>query len=72
MLAAMALSLAVPCASAASEVGLAAGRRISFNDGWRFFKGEAPGAEAAAFDDSQWTEIALPTIGPSPSRSTAT
>jgi beta-galactosidase len=60
MLAAMALSLAVPCASAASEVGLAAGRRISFNDGWRFFKGEAPGAEAAAFDDSQWTEIALP------------
>ena len=41
------------------EVGLAAepaGPRVVklFDDDWRFFKGDAPGAEAVAFDDSQW------------------
>ena len=35
-------------------------RRISFNEHWRFHKGEASGAENPLFDDSHWTEIRLP------------
>ncbi len=35
-------------------------RRSSFNHDWRFFKGEAPGAEQPAFDDSKWTQLRLP------------
>ena len=35
-------------------------RRRPFNDGWRFFKGEAGGAEQAAFDDSKWRDVRLP------------
>ncbi len=35
-------------------------RRVAFNDGWRFLKGDAPGAEQAAFNDAQWTEVRLP------------
>ena len=31
-----------------------------FNKGWLFHKGEAEGAEAANFDDSQWRELDLP------------
>jgi beta-galactosidase len=48
------------CANAATEVRIGAERRMSFNAGWRFFKGEAPGAEAPVFDDSKWTELTLP------------
>jgi len=59
-LAAMTLSLTAPRAGAATEVKIGAERRMSFNDGWKFFKGEAPGAEAPAFDDSKWTELTLP------------
>jgi beta-galactosidase len=35
-------------------------RRISFNEHWRFYKGEANGARNPTFDDSSWTEIRLP------------
>src|SRR5439155_7035665 len=35
-------------------------RRISFNEHWRFYKGEATRAEKPTFDDSQWAEIRLP------------
>ncbi|HLJ88420.1 MAG TPA: beta-galactosidase GalB [Candidatus Angelobacter sp.] len=35
-------------------------RRQSFNDEWRFFKGEAEGAEAPNYDDSQWRSLRLP------------
>jgi beta-galactosidase len=28
--------------------------------GWRFHKGDVPGAEAANFDDSQWTAVTVP------------
>ncbi|RME71850.1 MAG: DUF4982 domain-containing protein [Verrucomicrobia bacterium] len=39
----------------------ASGRmRVSFNDDWRFHKGDAPGAEAPAFDDSGWRSVRLP------------
>jgi len=35
-------------------------RRTSFNEGWRFYKGQADGAEQAAFDDGKWTLLRLP------------
>ncbi len=44
----------------ATQVRVAKERRISFNDGWRFLKAEAPGAQDPAFDDSQWREVQLP------------
>jgi beta-galactosidase len=39
----------------------AAGRVVaSFDDGWRFFKGDAPGADVAGFDDSKWRMVDVP------------
>ena len=35
-------------------------RRAPFNDGWRFFRGEAPGAEEFRFDDATWSPVRLP------------
>ncbi len=32
----------------------------SFNPGWKFFKGEAAGAEQIAFDDSKWADVSAP------------
>lgn len=32
----------------------------SFNPGWKFFKGDAAGAEQVAFDDSKWTDVSAP------------
>ena len=32
----------------------------SFDDGWKFFKGDREGAEAVAFDDSGWRKLDLP------------
>jgi beta-galactosidase len=31
-----------------------------FNFDWRFHKGDAPGAEAANFDDAEWRKLSLP------------
>jgi beta-galactosidase len=45
---------------AATAIPLNPDRRINFDDGWRFFKGEAPGAEQSDFNDSAWTELRLP------------
>lgn len=36
------------------------GGRASFNDGWKFLKGEATGAEEIVFDDTNWRELDLP------------
>lgn len=33
---------------------------ISFNENWRFFKGEIKGAEAISFDDDSWRKLNLP------------
>ena len=33
---------------------------ISFDDGWRFQKGDAPGAEQIGFDDSHWQPVSVP------------
>lgn len=37
------------------------GREVfSMNPAWRFFKGEATGAEAVQYDDSNWSVVSLP------------
>ena len=35
-------------------------QRISFNDGWRFYKGDGEGAEQPGFRDDRWLEVRLP------------
>jgi beta-galactosidase len=35
-------------------------RENNFDPGWRFLKADAPGAEAAAFNDSSWRTVDLP------------
>lgn len=47
-------------APAATAISLSGGRRLAFNEGWRFWKGDAEGAEQPPFDDSGWAEIRLP------------
>src|SRR3954451_5235578 len=32
----------------------------NFNPGWKFFKGDVPGAEKPDFDDSQWELVSAP------------
>jgi beta-galactosidase len=46
-----------------SEIELAAmlkNRLIPFTENWRFHRGDAPGAEAASFDDSGWRALDIP------------
>jgi beta-galactosidase len=45
---------------AAAPLRMEGARRVSFDAGWRFHKGEAAGAEQPVFDDSTWTEVRLP------------
>jgi beta-galactosidase len=52
--------LALACAQAQTNVAIGGERRISFNDGWRFSKGEFQGVEKAGFDDSAWRQVPLP------------
>jgi beta-galactosidase len=61
-LATLALCLLPPFASAAptSAVQISGERRVNFDADWRFFKGEADGAEQSTFDDSHWTTLRLP------------
>ena len=35
-------------------------RQTSFNDGWKFYKGDVPNAEAPAFNDYDWRGVTLP------------
>ena len=35
-------------------------RERSFDQGWRFFRGDAPGAEVPSFDDASWRVLDLP------------
>ena len=46
--------------SAATAVPVSGERRVNFDDGWRFFLGEAAGAEQPGFQDSAWRELRLP------------
>jgi beta-galactosidase len=50
----MAQSAARPGASVGN------GREQSFDDGWRFLRGDAPGAESPDFNDSAWRTLDLP------------
>jgi beta-galactosidase len=52
--------LAVATVAAASEVRFGDERRIAFNDGWRFTKGDAAGADQPGFSDSAWRSLDLP------------
>jgi beta-galactosidase len=52
--------VAAPSTAAATHVQISNERRVSFNDGWRFLKAEAEGAQDPAFDDSAWTDVRLP------------
>jgi beta-galactosidase len=47
-------------ASSASSVNGATRSVLSFDSGWRFLKGDAPGAEAVAYDDSKWRRLDVP------------
>lgn len=55
---ALTAAAAPPAASAAVFVNNE--RRQPFTDGWRFHKGDSPGAERPEFDDSQWRPQRLP------------
>jgi beta-galactosidase len=46
--------------SAAATIPVSGQRRIDFDADWRFFKGDAAGAEAPGFDDSAWRQLRLP------------
>jgi beta-galactosidase len=54
------LSLALSVEQGRAEVASAPRERILFDRDWRFHHGDAPGAEAPAFDDSQWRQLNLP------------
>ena len=57
-----ALFAALPPAGAAPATAVPASgeRRTNFDANWRFFLGDAPGAEQNNFDDSHWTTLRLP------------
>jgi beta-galactosidase len=42
------------------ELVLGVERRLSLNEGWRFLRGEAKGAEQPGFDDTTWRTLDLP------------
>ncbi|HEY0710477.1 MAG TPA: glycoside hydrolase family 2 TIM barrel-domain containing protein [Polyangia bacterium] len=46
---------------APDRIATARGRsQDTLNDGWRFHRGDVPGAEASSFDDSAWTRVDVP------------
>jgi beta-galactosidase len=58
---ALSLPLLIPLPPASGEeIHLGGERRIRLTDGWRFFKGDAAGAEQPSFDDSSWRRLNLP------------
>lgn len=46
--------------SASISFATVAQETVDFNSGWKFARGEQPGAEGAIFDDSGWETINLP------------
>ncbi len=57
---AAAIVLCLGAAAVAAEIPAAGERRASFDLGWRFQKGELPGAERPGFDDAAWRALDLP------------
>src|SRR6476646_1376783 len=43
-----------------APVRISGERRVNFDANWRFYKGEAEGAEKPEFDDSNWRLLRLP------------
>jgi beta-galactosidase len=56
----LASALLCSAAGATTAVAPTSDRRQSFNESWRFLKGDAPGAEAPAFSDAAWRDVRLP------------
>lgn len=54
------LSSTAAIGAAATPGGVVERRRERFDAGWQFTRGDAPGAEAPAFDASGWTPVTLP------------
>ncbi len=46
--------------AAGREIKIDGQRRVSLNEGWRFLKGDAEGAQRPEFDDSSWRMVDLP------------
>jgi beta-galactosidase len=46
--------------AATTEIKIGSDRQVRITQDWRFFKGEAEGAEQAAFNDSTWRQLDLP------------
>lgn len=59
-------SFGTPVFAASVEQGsvrsaeMESGREVNFNQEWRFYLGEASGAEMKNFDDSMWENISIP------------
>lgn len=51
-----------PASAAMQSLAPEPGPRVrrNLNGGWRFFGGDAIGAQASDFDDSGWADVALP------------
>ncbi|MCQ2388116.1 MAG: DUF4982 domain-containing protein [Kiritimatiellae bacterium] len=47
-------------AAAAAAVATACGGTFPLNEGWKFHRGDAKGAEAVAFDDAAWDVVRVP------------
>lgn len=51
---------AIEASPAAAAAAPAARLEQSFDEGWRFYRGDASGAEAQWFDDSGWRKLDVP------------
>ena len=56
----LALGTGISAQAQIETLQIGAARRISLDRDWRFLKGDAPGAEQPAFDDSKWRTVRLP------------
>ena len=52
--------ITVPARSSDSNVVTAGQERLLMDFGWRFFKGNAPGAEVVDFKDADWRKLDIP------------
>src|SRR3954467_12165091 len=57
---ALATSAAAATTPQLAAVRISGERRVNFDANWRFYKGEADGAEKPRFDDSNWKLLRLP------------
>ena len=47
-------------AAYAKDRSVIEGRTIKFNEGWKFYLGDNPGASDHVFDDSDWQNVTIP------------